>query len=86
MSTHRQRRKDRRNQSEDRPPGRYVAWALLAIVALSVVGAGASFAVMPAGTAAVILGSSAVTAALTAGVWAILQNVRQINQQLQADE
>jgi protein-S-isoprenylcysteine O-methyltransferase Ste14 len=82
MSTHRQRRKERRSTSEEHPPGRYVAWALLAIVVLSLAGAGASFALLPVQSAALVTASTIVSATLLMGMWAILENLREINDAL----
>ena len=82
MTTHRQRRKERRKESNQEPPGRYVAWALLIVAVLSLVGGGGAFALLPAQTASVVLGSALVTTAVLGGLWATLQNVRQINDHL----
>jgi len=79
MSTHRQRRKERLSRSEKRPPGRYVTWALLTNVVLSVAGAVASFFVWPIRVAVLVAASAVVSATLIAGVWAILENLREIN-------
>jgi len=82
MTTHRQRRKERRKESNQEPPGRYVAWALLAVALLSLLGGAGAFAVLPVQTASVVLGSALVTTAVLGGLWATLQNLRQINDRL----
>ncbi|MCS3698574.1 hypothetical protein GGP73_003299 [Salinibacter ruber] len=79
MPSPRQRRQ-RSRRKEEKPPGRYVSIAALALSALSLLGA----AVAPfLGALGVPLTASAVASAFGfAAVWAILKNLREINEAL----
>lgn len=77
-------RKRKRSSTEDRPPGLYVSWLLLTVAVLSVAGGCVAALVLPGVTAKVTAVASTLPgAALFAGMWALLKNVRQMNAALQ---
>jgi len=76
MSSPRERRR-RNRQKEDRPPGRYISGAVIALAILSVLGAIAVPFLGPFGIPLAV--SGVVSAVGFAAVWAILKNLRELN-------
>ena len=76
MPSPRERRR-RTRQKEDRPPGRYISGAVIALAILSLLGA----AVVPfLGAFGLPFAVSGVVSAVgCAAVWAVLKNLRELN-------
>lgn len=76
MPSPRERRR-RSRQKEKRPPGRYISLALLALAAVSLLGAVVSPFLGAIGFPFAVSGAAAAVG--LAAVWAVLKNLREIN-------